>query len=127
MTSVSRSRQARLYVSRVDPWSVAKVAFVLSVAIGIVLVIATALLWLMLDSLGVFDALARNVNEIVGSSGSEFDLMSLLSFSRIVGGVLVLTSVEIVLVSVLAAVFAILYNLSVTMTGGVEVVLTDQV
>lgn len=127
MTSVSRSRQARLYVSRVDPWSVAKVAFVLSVAIGIVLVIATALLWLMLDSLGVFDALARNVNEIVGSSGSEFDLMSLLSFSRIVGGVLVLTSVEIVLVSVLAAVFAILYNLSVTMTGGIEVVLTDQV
>lgn len=127
MMSVSRSRQARLYVSRVDPWSVAKVAFVLSVAIGIVLVIATALLWLMLDSLGVFDALARNVNEIVGSSGSDFDLMSVLSFSRIVGGVLVLTSVEIVLVSVLAAVFAILYNISVSMTGGVEVVLTDQV
>ena len=127
MMSVSRSRQARLYVSRVDPWSVAKVAFVLSVAIGIVLVIATALLWLMLDSLGVFDALARNVNEIVGSSGSDFDLMSVLSFSRIVGGVLVLTSVEIVLISVLAAVFAILYNISVSMTGGVEVVLTDQV
>lgn len=127
MMSVSRSRQARLYVSRVDPWSVAKVAFVLSVAVGIVMVIATALLWLMLDSLGVFDALARNVNEIVGSSGSDFDLMSVLSFSRIVGGVLVLSSVEIVLVSVLAAVFAILYNISVAMTGGVEVVLTDQV
>ena len=127
MMSVSRSRQARLYVSRVDPWSVAKVAFVLSVAIGMVMVIATALLWLMLDSLGVFDTLARNVNEIVGSSGSDFDLMALFSFSRIVGGVLVLTSVEIVLVSVLAAVFAILYNISVSMTGGVEVVLTDQV
>lgn len=127
MMSVSRSRQARLYVSRVDPWSVAKVAFVLSVAIGIIMVIATALLWLMLDSLGVFDALARNFNEIVGSSGADFDLMSLLSFSRIVGGVLVLTSVEIVLVSVLAGVFAILYNISVSMTGGVEVVLTDQV
>lgn len=127
MMSVSRSRQARLYVSRVDPWSVAKVAFVLSVAVGIVMVIATALLWLMLDSLGVFDALARNVNEIVGSSGSDFDLMSVLSFSRIVGGVLVLSSVEIVLVSVLAAVFAILYNITVAMTGGVEVVLTDQV
>lgn len=127
MMSVERSRQARLYVSRVDPWSVAKVAFVLSVAIGVVMVIATALLWLMLDSLGVFDALARNVNEIVGSSGSDFDLMSVLSFTRIVGGVLVLTSVEIVLISALSAVFAILYNISVAFTGGVEVVLTDQV
>lgn len=118
-------RRARLYVSRVDAWSVAKAAFLLAIAIGITILVAMALLWLALDALGVFGAIARNVNEIVGSSENSFDLMSVLSFQRVMGGALVLASVEVVLVSVLAAVFAILYNLTVPFTGGIEVDLTD--
>ena len=121
----SGPRQARLYVTRIDPWSVAKAAFLLSVAVGLVIVAAVALLWEALNVLGVFGALARNVNEIVGSSESTFDLMSVLSFSRVVGVAFVIASVEIVLVSVLAAVFAFMYNLTVGLTGGVEVVLSD--
>ena len=39
---------------------------------------------------------------------------------------IVLASVEVILVSVLATIFAFMYNLTVGLTGGVEVVLTDQ-
>ena len=40
MTEVARSpKRARFYVTRVDPWSVTKVAFLLSLAIGIILVV----------------------------------------------------------------------------------------
>ena len=44
-------RRAKVAVTRVDPWSVMKISFALFVALGIVLVIAVAVLWWVLDSL----------------------------------------------------------------------------
>ena len=123
--TTSGPRQARLYVERFDPWSVAKAAFLLSLAIGVVIVVATAMLWWMLDSMGVFQAVARNVDDVVGSDTADFDLLGFLSFSRILGAAMIVASIEVVLVSALAAVFAFMYNLSVGLTGGIEVVLSD--
>jgi hypothetical protein len=123
---VSGSRQARLYLARVDPWSVAKAAFMLAIAVGIVIVVSVCVLWFALSSLGVFETLSRNVNEVIGNSQANFDLMSLLDFSRVLGATIVLASVEVILVSILATIFAFMYNLTVGLTGGVEVVLTDQ-
>ena len=37
-----RARRARLVLSRVDPWSVMKLAFLLAVAVAIMTVVATA-------------------------------------------------------------------------------------
>ena len=123
---VSGSRQARLYLARVDPWSVAKAAFMLAIAVGIVIVVSVCVLWFALSSLGVFETLSRNVTEVIGNSQSNFDLMSLLDFSRVLGATIVLASVEVILVSMLATIFAFMYNLTVGLTGGVEVVLTDR-
>jgi len=118
-------RKARLYVTRIDPWSVAKIAFMLAVALGIVLVVALAVLWWILGYTGVFETLARNVNDVVGNATTNFDLLSLLDFNRVMGVAIVLASVEVVLVTAVVTLFAILYNLTVPLTGGVEVVLTD--
>lgn len=118
-------RKARLYVTRIDPWSVAKVAFMLAVALGIVLVVAIAVLWWVLDFTGVFETLARNVNDVVGNAQTNFDLLSLLDLTRVLGVAIVLASIEVVLVTGFVTLFAMLYNLTVPMTGGVEVVLTD--
>ncbi len=122
----SGPRQARLYLSRVDPWSVAKAAFMLAIAVGIVIVVSVTVLWFALNSLGVFETLSRNVNEVIGNSQANFDLMTVLDFSRVLGVTIVLASVEVILVSVLATIFAFMYNLTVGLTGGVEVVLTDR-
>jgi ABC-type sugar transport system permease subunit len=105
---------------------VAKAAFILAIAIGVVIVVSVCVLWFALSALGVFETLSRNVNEVIGNSQANFDLMSLLDFSRVLGATIVLASVEVILVSVLAAIFAFMYNLTVGLTGGVEVVLTDQ-
>ena len=123
--STSGNRQARLYLSRVDPWSVAKAAFMLAIAVGIIIVVSVSVLWFALSSLGVFETLSRNVNEVVGNSQANFDLMSVLDFSRVLGVTIVVASVEVILVSILATIFAFMYNLTVGLTGGVEVVLTD--
>jgi hypothetical protein len=125
--AVREPRRARLYVTRVDPWSVTKASFMLALAIGIVLVVAVALLWWLLDVTGVFLTVSGTIDEVVGSATSGFDLLSYLEFSRVIGVAVIVASVEIVLVSFLATLFAVIYNLSVGITGGVEVVLSDEV
>lgn len=125
--AIREPRRARLYVTRVDPWSVTKAAFMLALSIGIVLVVAVALLWWLLDVTGVFLTVSRTIDEVVGSATSGFDLLNYLEFSRVMGVAVIVASVEIVLVSFLATLFALIYNLSVGITGGVEVVLSDEV
>ena len=119
-------RRARLYVSRFDPWSVTKAAFILSLAIGIVLVVAVAAVWFILDRTGVIESLSGTVTDVVGST-SGLDLITSLGFWQVIGATLIVASVEIVLISALAGLFTILYNLTVGITGGVEVVLTEDV
>lgn len=117
-------RRARLYVSRFDPWSVTKAAFILSLAIGIVLVIAVTVVWFILDRTGVIESLSGTLTDVVGST-SGLDLITSLGFWQVIGATLIVASVEIVLISALAGLFTILYNLTVGLTGGVEVVLTE--
>ena len=117
-------RRARLYVSRFDPWSVTKAAFILSLAIGIVLVVAVTAVWFILDRTGVIESLSGTLTDVVGST-SGLDLITSLGFWQVIGATLIVASVEIVLISALAGLFTILYNLTVGLTGGVEVVLTE--
>jgi hypothetical protein len=118
-------RRARLLVTRVDPWSVMKMAFMLAVSAGIVLLVATGLLWWTLEVTGVFGTVGRTIDDIVGTTSTSFDFLSLVSFSRVMGVALVLTAIEIVLGSALATLVAFLYNLSVGLTGGLEVTLSE--
>ena len=120
-------RRARLYVYRVDAWSVMKVAFMLAVALGIVIVCAMADLWWLLDYSGVIATLARNVDEVIGSGTTTFDLEAVLAFDRVMGITVVVAALEVALVSILAGLFAVLYNLTVGITGGVEATFTDAV
>ena len=118
-----RPRRARVYVTRLDPWSVTKAAFLLSLAVGIVIVVAVSVVFLTLDATGALDAVSRTVDDVLGTGG--FDLLTSLEFTRVLGLATVIASVEIVLVSALATLFAFLYNVTVGLTGGVEVILSD--
>lgn len=115
-------RQARLHLTRIDPWSVAKGAFMLGVTLAGVTIVATIALWLMLSAAGVFEAITGIFKDVSGSSSG----VSFLSLGRLVGLSMVVSAAEIVLLSVLSTLFAVLYNLSVGFTGGVEVTLTDR-
>jgi hypothetical protein len=103
---------------------VTKAAFILSLAIGIILVIAVTSVWFILDRTGVIESLSGTLTDVVGST-SGLDLITSLGFWQVIGATLIIASVEIVLVSALAGLFTILYNLTVGITGGVEVVLSE--
>jgi hypothetical protein len=117
------NRQVRLHLTHVDPWSVAKGAFVLGATIAGVLIVATTVLWIMLSAAGVFEAVSRLWSDASGSTGTG---ISFLSLGRLLGLTMVISAVEIVLLSVLSTLFAVLYNLSVGFTGGIEYTFTDR-
>jgi hypothetical protein len=117
-------REVELTLAHVDAWSVAKSAFMLGVTIAGVLIVAVIALWLMLSSAGVFDAVIGLFRDV---SGDQSAGVSFLSLQRLVGLAMVVSAVEIVLLSGLATLFAMLYNLAVGLTGGITVTLADKV
>lgn len=122
----AKARRARLLVSKVDPWSVLKMAFLLSVALGIVTVVASIVLWSLLDAIGLFDTVNAFVNEIQGKEGgAPFDLLSIASLGQVASFSTIVAVVNVVLLTTLSVLSAWLYNISATLVGGIGVTLTD--
>jgi hypothetical protein len=115
---------ARVHLTHVDPWSVMKQAFLLALAIAIIILVACASLWFALDSAGVFAALTRTATDVGGEGGASVG--DFLSFSKIMGVALVLAGIETILVTALVTLFAFLYNLAVGIGGGLEVTLSEE-
>ena len=118
-------RRARLYLSRIDPWTVMKTSFVLSLGLAIVVIVAVILLWGVLTLSGTIESINQMVNDVGGSSSSSLDIGELLSFGKVLGFALLLAAFEIVLTSALSTVIAAIYNITVGFTGGVEVTLSE--
>ncbi|MDU2403674.1 MAG: DUF3566 domain-containing protein, partial [Bifidobacterium longum] len=57
--SAPRARRMSLSLTRVDAWSVAKVTFMLSIAVAIIQVVASAIVWVLLDVVGVFSQITQ--------------------------------------------------------------------
>lgn len=122
----AKVRRARLLVSKVDPWSVLKMAFLLSVALGIVTVVASIVLWTVLDLTGIFDRVNSLLDQIMGSeTGPAFDLRTFASLGQVASFATIIAVVNVVLLTALAMLSAILYNISATLVGGIGVTLTD--
>jgi hypothetical protein len=119
-------RKARLRLLRVEPWSVMKSAFVLSIAIGITFVVAVATLWSIIDAAGVFEIVGDLVVDLTESeSATGLDVTDYVGFSRVVGLATVIAVVDVVLLTALATLFAFLYNLSASLLGGFEITLAE--
>lgn len=119
-------RKARLRLLRVEPWSVMKSAFVLSIAIGITLVVAVATLWSVVDAAGVFEIVGGLVTDLTESeSEAGIAIDDYIGFSRVVGLATVIAVVDVVLLTALATLFAFLYNLSAALLGGFEITLAE--
>lgn len=124
LTSGTGPRRVRLAVSRVDPWSVMKLSFLMSVAIGIMIVVATAVVWLTLDSLQVFSTINDLVTEVLADS--TIDLMQYVEFDRVLSVATLVGVVDIFLITALATIGSFLYNITAALVGGVHVTMTDE-
>ncbi|MER5847044.1 DUF3566 domain-containing protein [Streptomyces sp. NPDC002012] len=121
-----RTRKARLRVAKADPWSVMKVSFLLSIALGICTVVAAAVLWMVMDAMGVFTTVGGTISEATGSNENNgFDLQSFLSLPRVLIFTSVIAVIDVVLATALATLGSFIYNLSAGFVGGIELTLAE--
>ena len=119
------ARRVRLTVSRVDPWSAMKIAFLLSVALGIAGVVMVFVLWTILAGMGVFDQINGIVGQVVQDGQQRFDIMDFIGLGRVLSLSIVIAVIDVILVTAIATLGAFLYNLSSALVGGVQLTLTD--
>ena len=124
-----RARRARLVLARVDPWSVMKLSFLLSVALAIVASVAVFVLWSVLESMGVFNSVGRSVESVTRSSDNAqgVDILDYVGLSRVLSLTFVLAGVNVVLMTALSTLGAFLYNMAAGLVGGLHVTFTEDV
>jgi hypothetical protein len=113
------SKQVRLKLVYIDFWSVVKLAFLVWLCLGIVLIVATLLIWVVLYSTGIFNSLDKAFQDIL--SDPNFKIASSFGLGQVGLFALVIAILNIVVGTVLAAIASLLYNLSVRFTGGLLV------
>ncbi|WP_031067799.1 DUF3566 domain-containing protein [Streptomyces sp. NRRL WC-3742] len=127
---LGRTRKARLRVTKIDPWSVMKVSFLLAVAVGIIIIVASAVLWMTLDSLGVFDSLTKTMKDVTGggaeNAGNQLNLMDYIGFGKVMMFTTLIAVVDVVLLTALSTLSAFIYNAAAGFTGGVELTLAEE-
>ena len=117
-------RRVDIAIARVDAWTVMKVSFLLSVAFGIAMVIATAVLWFMVDGMHVFSTIEDFMKTIGGEKFIPFldylRLPKVLSYATIAG------VANVVLLTAISTLGAMLYTVIASLVGGVKISLMDE-
>jgi len=118
-------RRVRLAVARVDPWSVMKMSFLLSVALGIAGVILTGVLWMILSTMNVFSDVEGVLQSLQTTTSDPFSIKDYVGFGRVVSLSIVIGVIDVILMTAIATVMAFLYNICSALVGGVQLTLTD--
>lgn len=117
-------RRVKLTLSRVNPLSAMKIGFLVAVALSIVMLVASIVLWLVLDMLHVFSSMQGFLQAL--SATALVNLVDALTFSRAIALVAIFGVLQIIILTVLSWLAAVIYNLIARMVGGLHVVMTDE-
>jgi hypothetical protein len=122
-------RRARLNLKRIDPWSVMKFSFAVSIVLFIVVVVATSVLYLALDTMGVWSSVNGNLQELVtasgGTEGSTTGGFRITAWG-VIGTSMLIGAVNVVLFTALATLGAFIYNVCADLVGGIELTLAER-
>jgi hypothetical protein len=118
-------RRARLSIRRIDPWSVMKFSFAVSFVLLVVIIVATAVLYLALDAMGVFDSLNKTLAELFTSNGGGDNAFKITA-GGVIGVSAILGAINVVLFTALMTLGAFVYNVCADLVGGVEVTLAER-
>ncbi len=119
-------RRARLRLTRVDPWSVMKTAFLLSIALGIVTIVSVLMVWSVLTAAGVWDSINSAVRDIVGDQADNpFTIQDYLGTDRVIGFTMLVAVIDVVLLTAIATLGAFLYNMAAALLGGLDITLVE--
>lgn len=118
-------RRARLHLKRIDPWSVMKFSFAVSLVLFVVAVVATSVLYLALDAMNVFDSVNTAFAEITGQTAADANPFRITA-KGVIGTSILLGAVNMVMFTALSTLGAFVYNVCADLVGGVEVTLSEK-
>ncbi|NYE18551.1 DUF3566 domain-containing protein [Microbacterium immunditiarum] len=116
------AKQVRLRLVYIDFWSAVKLSFLAAVAIAIVTVVAFFLMFLVVQTTG----LISTVDEFFQSlSDGGVSLTNFIGLPQVMAFASIVAILNLVVVTVMGAVIAAIYNLAVKITGGLLVGFTS--
>ncbi|HWH96932.1 MAG TPA: DUF3566 domain-containing protein [Pseudolysinimonas sp.] len=113
------SRQVRLKLVYIDVWSLVKLSFLVWLCLGIVLIVASVLIWVVLFSTGIFSTLDDTLRDML--SQPEFSIANSFGIGQVALFSFIIAVLNTIVGTALGAVAGFLYNLSVRFTGGLLV------
>jgi transmembrane protein DUF3566 len=121
--SAAAARRARLKIAHMGPLSVLRISLTFSLCMFVVLLVAVAALWGVLDTSGVFKSI---VNAATTLTSNRDTIAQWLTFGRVMLITVVLGAANVIAFTLLATIGALLYNLCSDFVGGVEVTLVER-
>ncbi len=115
-------KQVRLRLVYVDYWSVLKLGFLIGVVLGVVQLVAATLIYILLFITGLLASVASLISDV---SGGALDVGMLVSLPSVLLFIVISSALNVVVLSALAAVGAVIYNIAVRISGGVLVGFTN--
>ncbi|WP_370737658.1 DUF3566 domain-containing protein [Actinomyces minihominis] len=121
---VDEPRSVELTIAKIDAWPVLKVSFLLSIALGIASVVATVVVWFVLDGMNVFGS----VEDFLIDLGADrfLTLLEYVRLPRVISYATIIGVANIVIFTAIATLVSLLYNLVATLVGGIRVSLMDE-
>ena len=120
------ARRAHLAVIRLEPWSVMKFSFMVSLVGWVVLFVLVAALWWVLSKIGVFHSIEGSVSNLTsGKDSAGVQASNWFSASRVLGYTMLVGAINVILITALATIGSVVYNLVTHVAGGIEVTLKE--
>lgn len=121
-----QTRRALLSLERIEPMSVMKFSFLISLAAWVIMFIAIAVIYFALSKIGVFAKLEQTWGLVTYNKSQPANTLTRwFSASRILEYTALVCTVNAILFTALATIGAALYNLVASLTGGIEVTLRE--
>jgi hypothetical protein len=116
------AKQVRLRLVYIDFWSAVKLSFLAAVAVAIVTVVSFFLIFLVVQTTG----LITKVDEFFQSfSDGGVSIEAFIGLPQIMAFAAIVAILNLIVITVLGAVMAGIYNLAVKVTGGLLVGFTS--
>ena len=117
-------KQVRLKLVYIDFFSALKLSFLLGLAQAIVVIVASFLLYMVFVQTGIFDRANTVAGQVLG--GNQFNIKDVVSVGSVLGFSALVAGINLVIITVLGAVCAVIYNAAAKIVGGLSVGFTNQ-
>jgi hypothetical protein len=115
------AKQVRLRLVYIDFWSAVKLSFLAAIAIAIVTIVTFLLVYTVVNSTGLIDT----VDEFFMSITDGSSIQAFVGLPQVMAFAAVVAILNLIVVTVMGAVIAGIYNLAVKVNGGLLVGFTS--